>query len=64
MSVSLQIRKFNDKVTVMNQSGSANMILSATEARNLLSEIVELLALLAENKENHTSDIRADGGQF
>ena len=46
--ISLAIKKFNDKVKLMNQTGSKQLALTAEEARNLHSDIYVLLANLAE----------------
>jgi len=67
---SLHISKFNDKVRVMNQTSSQNLIFSAQEARNLHAEIFELLAQIAENQiiPNKASTdvvtVQMDGGNF
>lgn len=65
--IGLHVKKFNDKIRAMNQSGGKTVILSAAEARNLHSEIYELLALVSEyaGKENtETIEVSMDGGKF
>ena len=66
--ISLAIKKFNDKVKLMNQTGSKQLALTAEEARNLHSDIYVLLANLAETQETSVSEqvnsISVDGGGF
>jgi hypothetical protein len=70
--VSLQIKKFNDKIKVMNQSQSRDLILSAADARNLHAEIYALLAQVAEyasaatcsEPESQVIQINMDGGGY
>ena len=53
--LSLHLKKFNDRVKVMNQTNSKELVLSALEARNLHNDIFELLTQIAELAENHLS---------
>lgn len=67
---SLHLKKFNDKVKVMNQSNSKDLILSRIEAQNLQAEIFDLLSLIAElsstktQKTEENIDLKFDGGTF
>ena len=68
--VSLHIKSFNNKIKVLNQTNSKELVLSAIEARNLQAEIFELLAQIAdltkvkEEVENTVTSIQLDGGAF
>lgn len=70
--VSLQIKKFNDKIKVMNQSQSRDLMLSAADARNLHAEIYALLAQIAEcasaspasEPDTQVIQINMDGGGY
>lgn len=70
--LSLHLKKFNDKVKLMNQSGGKDLTLSAQEARSLLADIFDLLnhcsslsKQIAENKpEAQVIQIAVDGGGF
>lgn len=46
-NLTLHIKKFNDKLKIMNQSGSRDLTLSAQEARGLQADIFELLSMIA-----------------
>lgn len=69
---SIHIKNFNEKVKVMNQKRSKDLTLTAIEAQNLLSEIVNLLAqnaefatkLLAKAEESGPVTVSFDGGSF
>lgn len=66
--LSLSIKNFNDRVKVMNQTGSKQLCLSTDEARNLHADIFNLLSNIAELSAN-TSDngpimSGLDGGGF
>ena len=41
--LSLHLKKFNDRVKVMNQTNSKELILTAAEARQLQADIFDLL---------------------
>lgn len=65
----IHITRFGDKVKLMNQTCKSNMVLSADEARNLESEIFELLARVAElttvkAEAAQTVSVSMDGGSF
>lgn len=69
--LTLHLKKFNDKVKVMNQSGAKELILTKLEAQNLQADIFELLtqiAGLSEIKASEPTDtainIEMDGGGF
>ena len=66
--LSLSIKNFNERVKVMNQTGSKQLALSAEEARNLHADIFNLLANIAELQASpqpvaYTSS-GLDGGSF
>lgn len=60
------LRLFNDRVRAMNQGGSRVLTLTADEARNLHTEIYNLLALTAElaKPDAQTITVAMDGGGF
>jgi len=67
--LSIHVRMFNDKVRVMNQTQSKQLILSAQEARNLHTDLFALLAHIAELSERpqetaQVAQIGMDGGGF
>ena len=67
--LSLTIKNFNDRVKVMNQTGSKQLSLSADEARNLHADIFNLLANIAELQSQAettqtTATVSLDGGGF
>ena len=69
--LSLHLKKFNDRVKVMNQTNSKDLNLSAAEARQLQADIFDLLAKindLVEIKQQHSADtvVQVDvlGGKF
>jgi hypothetical protein len=41
--LSLHLRKFNDRIKVLNQTNSRELVLSAAEARQLQADIFDLL---------------------
>jgi hypothetical protein len=41
--LSLHLRKFNDRVKVLNQTNSRELVLTAAEARQLQADIFDLL---------------------
>jgi hypothetical protein len=60
---------FNDKVRVMNQTQSKQLVLSTQEARNLHADIFALLAQIAELADKPAvepviNQIGMDGGSF
>lgn len=69
--LSLHLKNFNNKVKVLNQTNSKELVLTATEARNIHSDIFVLLtqiAELTELKEKALSDevitVKMSGGSF
>jgi hypothetical protein len=68
--LSLHLKNFNNRVKVMNQSNARELTLSAVEARNIHSDIFELLTkineLTAIKKENDSAVVSVDfdGGNF
>jgi hypothetical protein len=67
--LSLHVRMFNDKVRVMNQTQSKQLVLSAQEARNLHNDIFALLTHIAELSDQpepvaQVSQMGMDGGSF
>jgi hypothetical protein len=70
-NLSLHLKNFNDKVKVMNQSNSKQLILSAQEARDIQAEMFEILNLCAImtrklSAGNTGTDVTVamDGGSF
>jgi hypothetical protein len=68
-NLSLAIKTFNDRVKLMNQSGSKQLSLSADEARNLHADIFVLLTNVAElqlpqRTPETNNSISLDGGGF
>lgn len=70
-NLSLHLKQFNDKVKVMNQSNSKQLILSAQEARDIQAELFEILnflAVLARKQTTSDTDtdisVKMDGGVF
>ncbi len=66
--LSIAIKNFNDRVKIMNQTGSKQLSLSADEARNLHADIFNLLANLAElqtiREPEQPANVSLDGGGF
>ena len=69
--LSLHLKKFNDRVKVMNQTNAKELVLSALEARNIHTEIFELLTKINDLTEirkqsdnNATVNVEFDGGNF
>lgn len=68
-TLSVAVRNFNDRVKLMNQTGSKQLIMTADEARNLHADIYSLMNIIAEmqNKTGQTeqvNQISMDGGRF
>jgi hypothetical protein len=59
VNLTLHIKKFNDKLKIMNQSSARDLTLTAQEARGLQSDIFELLNMIA-NLSNKTVNIEED----
>jgi hypothetical protein len=66
--LSLAVKNFNERVKIMNQTGSKQLSLSADEARNLHADIFNLLANLAEMQSMpespQSTTLSLDGGGF
>lgn len=71
-SLTLHIKKFNDKVRAMNQTGGKQLILTAQEARSLHADFMDLLShcafqsrqlQLLQNQEQ-IIQVAIDGGKF
>ena len=67
--ISLNIRTFNEKIKVLNQTNGKQIVLSAQEARSLHNDIYALMANIAELASNTESaedviQISVDGGGF
>ena len=66
--LSLAVKNFNERVKVMNQTGSKQLTLSAEEARNLHADIFNLLANITELQGTTESApptaMSLDGGGF
>ena len=66
--LSLAIKNFNERVKIMNQTGSKQLALSADEARNLHADIFNLLANIAELQVEpqavNVTQTGLDGGGF
>ena len=65
----LHVKKFNDKLRVMNQANAKILTLNAEEARNLHAEIYDLMATIASLSKTSATDtavinISMDGGGF
>jgi hypothetical protein len=62
------IKKFNEKVQILNQSGSKELTLGAREARDLHHAIFNMLQRISELEKNKALDnpveLIADGGKF
>jgi len=72
-NLTLHLKMFNDKVKLMNQSKSKDLTLSAQEARNLHSDLFDLLnhcATLSRAVQTQTKateevvSVAMDGGGF
>jgi uncharacterized protein YfkK (UPF0435 family) len=66
----LHVKKFNDKLRVMNQANAKILTLNAQEARDLQAEIYDLMATIASLSTSATNDspaiinVSMDGGSF
>jgi hypothetical protein len=70
-NLTIHLKMFNDKVKLMNQSNSKQLILSSTEARNLHADLFDLLnhcATLSQEinrkGQEQVVTIGMDGGGF
>jgi hypothetical protein len=68
--LSITLRRFNDKVTAMNQTRSKDLMMSADETRSLHAEIFSLLSQIADlsarasSPTDDTVTVNMDGGSF
>jgi hypothetical protein len=68
--LSMHLKKFNDRVQVMNQTNARDLTLTALDARNLQAEIFELLTKindlveLKKDKKEEVINIDVGGGNF
>lgn len=69
--LSLHLKKFNDRVKVMNQTNSKDLNLSAAEARQLQADIFDLLTKIndlagikQQSSEEPTVQVNIKGGKF
>ena len=62
------VKMFNDRVRAMNQSNGKILTLNQQEARNLHSEIYDLMAIIAELSKgsviSNNIEVGMDGGYF
>jgi hypothetical protein len=68
-ALSYHVNKFSDKVRTMNDTNSKELLLTATEARSLHTDIFALLSKIAvltntPTAEPTNSDIVVTGGKF
>jgi len=70
-NLTLHLKMFNDKVKLMNQSNSKQLVLSATEARNLHADLFDLLNHcatlsheIARKGQDQIVTVGMDGGSF
>jgi hypothetical protein len=71
-NITLHIKKFNDKLKIMNQSGARDLSLTAQEARGLQADIFDLLTVIANRNTkspptedpNRTVQVVMSGGGF
>ena len=68
--LSLHLKNFNNKIKVLNQTGAKDLTLTAVEARNIHSEIFELLTQIQElsrikkEQDNEVITVQVGGGKF
>lgn len=73
-NATLHIRKFNDRIRILNTSASKNVVLTAQEAKSLNADIQDLLAYcvllnrkieqLSQANSQEILNISVDGGKF
>lgn len=70
-NLTIHLKMFNDKIRLLNQSNGKQLTLSAQEARNLHSDLFDLLnhcATLSQSKDQQSSDqtvsVKMDGGTW
>jgi hypothetical protein len=69
--LSLHLKNFNDRVKVMNQTNSKDLLLTAADARQLHADIFDLLnkindltEIRKENAAEEVISVEMDGGGF
>jgi hypothetical protein len=69
--LSLHLKKFNDRIKVLNQTNSKDLVLSAAEARQLQADIFDLLTKINDLTELRKTveqetlvSVEMDGGGF
>jgi hypothetical protein len=69
--LSLHLKKFNDRIKVMNQTNSKDLVLSVAEARQLQADIFDLLTKINDLTELRKTveqetlvSVEMDGGNF
>ena len=69
--LSLHLKKSNDRVKVMNQTNSRDLVLTAAEARqlqadlfDLLTKINDLVEIKQQSKEEPVVQVTMQGGKF
>jgi len=67
--LSLHLRKFNDRVKVLNQTNARDLVLSAAEARQLQADIFDLLTQIQALTEVNSTEpeiisVQVKGGGF
>lgn len=69
--LSYNVKKFSDKVRILNQTNSKSLTMTVDEARNLQSDIFDLLSKITELTDENskvsqpeTLEIKLDGGTF
>lgn len=72
MELGLHLKKFNDRLKVMNQTNGRDITLSAQEARNIQADIFDLLTVVADlskvtsttSTPTSSESAELDGGTF
>ena len=67
--LSLHLRKFNDRVKVLNQTNARELVLTAGEARQLQADIFDLLTQIqalveVKSSESEVISVQVKGGGF
>jgi len=70
-NLTIHLKMFNDKVKLMNSTNNKQLVLSATEARNLHADLFDLLnhcatlsQEIARKDQEQVVTIGMDGGSF
>ena len=70
-NLTIHLKMFNDKVKLMNSTNNKQLILSATEARNLHADLFDLLnhcttlsQEIARKDQEQVVTVGMDGGSF